>query len=155
MGGGAKGTRGVGDGRVGRSLKILSEATREGGDDVVGEGEMKGSDGEDGQGCAGDVREAGNRQVTEHLVISWALTGGDVNDECGADEGGVPGGGRGGVGGIGDEGGERVLSVSRGIRQLSALSAVAIGCVDEGGGWDEGNRPERHYRRGGWGKRGD
>ena len=56
----------------------MSEATREGGDDVAGEGERGGSEGEDGQGCAGDARGAGNRQVTEHLAISLALTGGDA-----------------------------------------------------------------------------
>ena len=64
--GGAKGARGAGEGRVGRSLTILSEATREGGDDVAGEGERGGLSGEDVQGdagVAGDTGGADNRQV--------------------------------------------------------------------------------------------
>ena len=53
------------------------------------------------------------------------------------------------MGGTGDGGGERGVSGGRGMEQLGALSAVARGCVDEVGGRGEGNRPERHYRRGG------
>ena len=60
-----------------------------------------GSGGEDGQGdagVAGDTGGAGNRQETGHLIISLALTGGDANGECGADEGGCTGWRSGGKG---------------------------------------------------------
>ena len=106
----------------------MSEATGGGGDDVVGEGEGGGPGGEDGQGDAGgagDTRGAGNRQETEHLVISLASTGRDANGECGADEGGVPGGGRGVRGGAGDGGGERGVSPESGLQAQSTRSAVA------------------------------